>query len=385
MRKRVRGFKAFNMSAPQVRQLFVALILGTAIMFVLTGLFAVVQAKRSAQSGDISQITARFSTETLLYLMGGEVPYLSTMKEVASKELSISRITFELMTSIDPKDPRSLFGSELPGFALFDTQIVVAGKDVDYTDVPIESTPPSDLEKKLTEDKKKKPEKEEPPPRRVSGKERVFIYHTHYTESYLPELKNTDHPKSAYDQRNNITKVGRHMGETLDRYGLGTQVYSGGFNAGWNQLYRASRAKVVSALKANKDLSYVIDIHRDSQHRAKTTTDIKGKKYSRIAFVIGTGNPHWEDNERFARQLHKKLDELYPGLSKGVFRKTPMMGNGEYNQSLSKKGILVEIGGVDNTFNESNRSADALARALADVHFGNTPVATKSKENKSPK
>ncbi|SFS82534.1 stage II sporulation protein P [Marininema halotolerans] len=377
MRKRVRGFKTLNMSAPRVRQLFVALILGTAIMFVLTGLFAMVQAKRSAQSEDISRITARFSTETLLYLMGGEVPYLSTMKEVATKKPSISRLAFEVVTSVDPKDPRSLFGSELPGFALFDTQIVVAGKDVDYTDVPIESAPPSDLEKKMTKDKKK-PQKEDPPPRRTSGKERVFIYHTHFTESYLPELKNTDHPRSAYDRHNNITKVGKHMGETLERYGLGTQVYSGGYDVGWNQLYRASRAKVVSAMKANKDLTYIIDVHRDSQHRAKTTTNIQGKKYSRIAFVIGTGNPHWEDNERFARQLHKKLDELYPGLSKGVFRKTPMMGNGEYNQSLSKKGILVEIGGVDNTFEESYRSADALARSLADIHFDATPVNAKA-------
>ncbi|MFC4076759.1 stage II sporulation protein P [Salinithrix halophila] len=374
MRHRYRGFAAFNMGAPRVRQLFVMLILGTAIIFVLTGLFAMIQAKRNAKSTDLSRITSRFSTETLLYLMGGEVPYLNTMKEVAEKKPGFSRIAFELVTSIDPKDPRSFLGSELPGFALFDTEIVVAGEDVDYTDVPIESPPPSDLEQQLATDKEKPEKKEKKTPRRMSGKERVFIYHTHFTESYLPELKNTDHPNRAYDNRNNITKVGERLGESLERLGLGTKVYTGGFKAGWNQLYRASRAKAAAAMKENKDITYLIDLHRDSQRRGKTTKEIGGKNYSRIAFVIGTGNPHWEENERFARQLHKKLDELYPGLSKGVFRKTPMMGNGEYNQSLSKKGILVEIGGVDNTFAESYRTADALAKALAETHFDAVPV-----------
>ena len=48
-----------------------------------------------------------------------------------------------------------------------------------------------------------------------------------------------------------------------------------------------------------------------------------------------------------------KLNELYAGLSKGVFRKSRAMGNGEYDQSLSPNSLLIEIGGVDNTFAET--------------------------------
>ena len=74
MRHRVHRFSTWNMSTPQVRKLFVILILATAFIFVLTGLFAMIQAKRSAQSSDLGRITSHFSTETLLYLMGGEIP-----------------------------------------------------------------------------------------------------------------------------------------------------------------------------------------------------------------------------------------------------------------------------------------------------------------------
>ncbi|OYD07646.1 stage II sporulation protein P [Paludifilum halophilum] len=377
MRNRYRGFTTVNMSTPRVRQLFVLLILGTAVIFILTGLFAMVQAERSAHSSDLGKITAHFSTETLLYWMGGEIPYLSSMKAIADKEPRFSRMFFELMTSVDPQDPRSFLGSELPGFALFDTEIVVAGEGVDYTSVPIESPPPPDLEQKLKESEKKKEDHEEKKEEKddsAPGKDRVFIYHTHFTESYLPELKNSDQPNRAYDNEKNITKVGTRLGKSLEKLGIGSRVSTEGYDAEWNRLYQASRKRAVAAMKEYEDLSYLIDVHRDSQRRNKTTKKIDGENYARIAFVVGTAHKNWEKNEQFALKLHKKLDELYPGLSKGVFRKSRAMGNGEYNQSLSPQSVLVEIGGVDNTFQETYRTADALARAIAEIHFQATPV-----------
>lgn len=379
MRHWVHRFSTWNMSTPQVRKWFVILILGTAFIFMLTGLFAMIQAKRSVQSSDLGRITSHFSTETLLYLMGGEIPHLATMEDTL-REPGFSRIFFELVTSVDPKDPRTFLGSELPGFALFDTEIVVAAEDVDYTSIPIESPPPSDLEKKMApKPEQKKPSAEKKAVTPGKGKNRVFIYHTHYTESFLPELKGTDHPNTAYDNKINIGRVGERFGESLEKLGIGAQVYTGGYQAEWNKLYQASREKVVAVMKQDKDLRYFIDIHRDSQRRAKTTKEIDGKNYARVAFVIGTAHPHWEKNEQLARKLHNKLNELYPGLSKGVFRKSRAMGNGEYNQSLSPNSLLMEVGGVDNTFAETYRTADALARALAEIHFKAVPVDGKAR------
>ncbi|PTM59517.1 stage II sporulation protein P [Desmospora activa] len=373
MRYRQHGFTTVNMSDSRVRQLFVFLILGTAVIFILTGLFAMLQAERSAHTSDLGKVMSHFSTETLLYLMGGELPYLTSMPEVADKEPPFSRIFFELVTSVNPEDPRSFLGSELPGFALFDTEIVVAGEGVDYTSVPIESPPPPDLEEKLNDDAEE-PSKEEKQPPAASGEKKVFIYHTHFTESYLPELSGTNEPNRAFDKEKNITQVGTRLGQMLERHGLGADVSTRGYNADWNQLYKASRETVVQAMKQHDDLQYILDLHRDSQRRKATTKEIEGESYAQIAFVIGTGHKDWEKNERFAMKLHNKLDELYPGLSKGVFRKTPMMGNGEYNQSLAPNSVLVEVGGVDNTFAEAYRSADALAQALAEIHFDAVPV-----------
>lgn len=390
MRHRYQGFTTLNMSTPRIRKLFVILILGTAVIFVLTGLFAMIQAKRTAHSTDLGRVTAHFSTETLLYLMGGEIPYLSTM-EKAAEAPGFSRFFFEMATSIDPKDPRTFLGSELPGFALFDTEIVVAGEGVDYTSVPIESPPPSDLQKEITEDRKEKEQKRKEEEKKQKEEEReqekgseekkqasktpdkVFIYHTHFTESFLPELE-ADQPNGAYDPKVNITRVGNRLGKDLEKLGIGAQVHDEGYQAEWNKMYQASRKTVVEAMKKNDDLHYFIDLHRDSQRREKTTTEINGKNYARVAFVVGTAHPHWEKNEQLARKMHKKLDELYPGLSKGVFRKSRAMGNGEYNQSLSPNSMLVEVGGVDNSFEETFRTTEALARALAEVHFQAVPV-----------
>ena len=45
-------------------------------------------------------------------------------------------------------------------------------------------------------------------------------------------------------------------------------------------------------------------------------------------------------------------------------------GNGVYNQDLSGQAILIEVGGVDNTEEELNRSIDALAKAFGSILAG---------------
>lgn len=378
-------FAAVNMSGPRVRQMFVFLLLGTAIIFIFTGFFAMMRAKVSSRSSDIGRFTAGLSAETMVGVLAREIPYLKSSVSIPQKDGVVSRLTFELATSVDPRDPRTFLGRELPGFALFDTEIVVAGQGVDYTDIPVESAPPPDLEEQLTQDRKPaKPEnvkepgdaKEEKPAGGgdIAKTKRVFIYHTHSTESYLPELSGVNSPERAYDNRKNIVMVGKRLGEELEKMGIGAEVYTKPFQAKWNRLYQASRKTVVEAMKQNADLEYFIDVHRDSKRRNKTTRHINGKPYATIAFVVGTANDNWEENEKFAREVHNKLEELYPGLSKGVFRKSRAQGNGEYNQSLSPRSLLVEIGGVDNTFEEAYRSAEALARAIAEIHFEATPV-----------
>lgn len=182
--------------------------------------------------------------------------------------------------------------------------------------------------------------------------------------------------KDPNSDKTNITLVGKRLAKQLESLGVGSTHSSkdyptsvSGYN--WNYSYKYSLQTVRQALAANKQLKFFFDIHRDSQRRKKTTATIKGKDYAQVYFIIGHRNPNWRENEAFANEIHEKLEETYPGLSRGVWGKTAANGNGEYNQSIAPDSVLLEIGGVDNTLEESNRTVDVLAKVIAELYWKN--------------
>ena len=54
----------------------------------------------------------------------------------------------------------------------------------------------------------------------------------------------------------------------------------------------------------------------------------------------------------------------YPGLSKGILKKSGKDVNGIYNQDISENVILIEVGGVDNNINEVLNTVNALSDIL---------------------
>jgi len=208
----------------------------------------------------------------------------------------------------------------------------------------------------------------------VAARKVAFIYHSHNRESWLPELKGTgkDKPSEAFDAKVNISLLGERMKKRLEEDGVGAVHSSTDYNTAvpsfnYNYSYKYSKTTVKEALAVHKDLVYLFDLHRDSSRRKHTTVTIDGKAYARLYFVIGAGNPNWKENEAFAKRVHEKLESRFPGLSKGILTKSKKHGNGEYNQSLSPGSLLIEIGGVDNTLEESYRTIDALASVVAEM------------------
>ncbi|RYM06343.1 stage II sporulation protein P [Sporolactobacillus sp. THM7-7] len=280
---------------------------------------------------------------------------------------NIYHLMLEAMTDIRFDDVRSLFGSELPGFSLYNTKIFIAGEGLDYTNLPKESPPPPEII--LEKPSPKKPEKKKPePPANSNMKRVVFIYHTHPWESYKPALKGEKNEASAtsYDSDRNVAMDGAKVGEVLSENGIGF-IHDKSNGWGYNEAYQASRKVVRAAIKKNPDVTYLIDIHRDSAPKTFTTTSIRQSRYARISFIIGEANPNYSANLYLAKQLKKHLDKRYPGLVRGVVGKTKYDGNGIYNQDLSKNALLVEIGGVDNTVDEVSRASEAFAEALSAV------------------
>ena len=59
------------------------------------------------------------------------------------------------------------------------------------------------------------------------------------------------------------------------------------------------------------------------------------------------------------------MNELVPGISRGVIKKEGERVDGIYNQDLSKEMLLIELGGIDNTEEELTRTAAVLTEAIS--------------------
>jgi stage II sporulation protein P len=361
------------------------LLLFMLLIFSISGLLTSLKPQYRLSSSSVNEAATNVNGELLYQLMGWENHHFLKVENNWAPTPKLTSLVFKLASNINLNDPRSLLGRELPGFFQFDGKIVVAGVGTNYTNMPIESAPPIEIMKAEREaalqnlDSIKKPSGEKPPsaPGQTTGEHKVvYLYFTHNRESYIPYLKGVNDADNAYHSQINVTKVGEQLKTSLEDRGIGTFVDKTDVQAnlnkkgiGYGQSYQESRSVVQTAMASNHDLHYLIDIHRDSQRRGKTTVDINGKSYARLVFVIGGKNPNFEKNQKLATELHNLLETKYKGLSRGVLLKKEPGSNGIYNQNLSDNAILIEFGGVDNTFEELNRSAEALADVFSEFYW----------------
>ncbi|WP_042354998.1 stage II sporulation protein P [Bacillus rubiinfantis] len=360
------------------------LILFILLIFSISGLLTSLKPQYRISSTSVNHAATNVNGELLYQLMGWENHHFLTVKHEADVP-TLTNIVFKLASNINLDDPRSLLGRELPGFFQFDGQILVAGEGTNYTNMPMESAPPIKIMKaereaalqNLEDLEKTSDQQSSPVPKQTTGKRKVvYLYFTHNRESYLPYLKGVTNPDLAQHSKINVTNIGDQLKSSLENRGIGTYVdrtdIQGNLNKkGWKfaRSYQESRTVVEAAMSSNRDLHYFIDIHRDSQRKQVTTAEINGKKYAKLAFIIGGKNPNYEKNVRLAKELHDRLQSKYKGLSRGIMVKQDPGSNGIYNQNLSSNSILIEFGGVDNTFEELNRSADALADVFSDYYW----------------
>lgn len=373
MNKRYRGFLTLNMARPRTRQILVFVFLAVAVMFSFLGAWVMVQAENSMQGSDLSKVTSHISARTLAMLIGENLPYLQEEVGASGLDEIVSRMTFELATSINLKDPRTFLGRELPLYALFDSEIDLASADVDYTAIPIESPPPPELEQEIIKAMEKPDQGRTSTSDAGIERKQVLIYTTHFWESFLPELGKKD-PRKATHIEKNVTQVAEYMAKVLEKTGIGAVTAERKYT--WDSgAYKQSKAMVQSVMKQHDDITYLIDLHRDAQRRDKTTKTLGGKSFARLAFVVGKSSKNYTQNLNLAREMHREINKRYPGLSRAVIIKERTNGNnGEYNQSLSPNSMLVEVGGVDNTFEEAYRSIEVLAEVLAEKIHQATPV-----------
>lgn len=391
-----------------IQRQFAVLSFITAFLFLMTGALALNNNKLMIASSTIQRAASHISSVALLTWMGREIPALNGTVQVDSTAGSVSGFLFQVATSIHPGDLRSLLGRELPGMiTLDDSRFIVEGKGASLTDFYVEYPPhprqvidasPSIQDPPATDQTEgtqtgETTGEEKKPPSTVSPtppKEKVvYVYTSHNRESWYSETKpngaSLDHPTR------NISLVSRRLSEALNERGIGADVSTHDI---YQQLvdkkkdYSLSYAESLQVLQAAKqehrELHYFFDLHRDTVPRKESTATINGKTYARVLIVVGKRNKNHQQNEAFATELHKLMEEMYPELSRGVMEKGAKTDHGEYNQSISPGSLLLEIGGVENTLEESLNTAEALADVFAAYYLkaekASTPAADEPKE-----
>ena len=161
----------------------------------------------------------------------------------------------------------------------------------------------------------------------------VCLYMTHNDESYLP----SDGYDSIYGN-GGIYDVAKAFRDNLNYYGI-TAILDNTLHIPHDT--KAYDRSLVTANSMFKSFSpdAMFDIHRDAASRSTYLTSVNGQNKGRVRIVIGMANPYMEQNEEFAMYLISVAETVYPWLFKDIY-----YGKGHYNQGISSKCLLFEMG-----------------------------------------
>ena len=188
---------------------------------------------------------------------------------------------------------------------------------------------------------------------------RVLIYHTHTTESFVPETGKA----FSENMEKTVVVLGEDLADILEQtYGIPVLHHTEIFDIPRREGYANALPRIQEILEENPQVEVVLDLHRDGVPRTVTTLDINGKLTGRLLFVVGTRHEKWDQNLRFALFLQQLIEDRYPGLSRGVRKQ-----NYIYNQHLHQRSIIVEIGGHENDLMEVRNTIPYLAEIIAEA------------------
>jgi stage II sporulation protein P len=251
----------------------------------------------------------------------------------------------------DPRDPKHILAMQIP----FIVDAKLPSSSVVGT-VGTEQSAEQSSEEQVSEEARVI----FPVQRPLTGQGKVLIYHVHTTESFVPT--------SGLKFTQNLELTVAHLGATLadvlrTEHGIPVLHDKTIHDLPRSTAYQIALPTIKSMLAANPDARLVIDLHRDGVSRNVSTTRLDGKETGRVMFVVGSRHPNWQQNYQQAMFLHQRLEELAPGLSRGV-RERPLV----YNQHIHQGALLIEVGGHENSLAEALRTIPYLARALADLY-----------------
>lgn len=186
----------------------------------------------------------------------------------------------------------------------------------------------------------------------------IAIYHTHGAEAYVP----SDGAESI-DEGGGIFNVGDSFAQALEEKGitiLKSEETHVPHDAG---AYQRSRRTFEEFAKENPDA--VFDVHRDAVPVEEYLAEIEGEERVQVQLVVGRQNQNMAVTREFAEELKATADEMHPDLVKGIF-----MARGNYNQDLSPRAMLLEVGTHENNREDAEESAALFANVVSGLLYG---------------
>lgn len=204
---------------------------------------------------------------------------------------------------------------------------------------------------------------------------RVYIYNSHQLEGYS---------SSNFEEYNitpNVMMASYLLKEKLNKKGISTIVETSSITDflninGWNYAssYNASRFYLLDTMNKYPSLELIIDLHRDSINRDLSTVTIDNKNYAKVLFVVGLEHSNYEPNLNLSNKLNEMIKTKYPGLSRGVMKKSGAGVNGIYNQDAAPYVILIECGSHENSIEEVMNTIEALSNIIYEYLGDNNEI-----------
>lgn len=212
-------------------------------------------------------------------------------------------------------------------------------------------------------------------PLKTDGSPMVLIYHTHTTESYVPEK--TGRYDESFNFRttepdSNMVTVGDAIAEQLAAAGIGViharEIHD--FPV-WTGSYHNSAETVRQILAEYPSVCIALDIHRDAISDGKTViapvAEIDGRQSAQIMIISGCddgtmGMPDYRRNFHFASRLQETAETMFPGLTRPI-----LFDYRKYNQDLTAGSLLIEVGSQGNTIEEARYAGTLTGLALSET------------------
>ncbi len=189
----------------------------------------------------------------------------------------------------------------------------------------------------------------------------IAVYHTHSDESYVPS-----DGKESIAGNGGIYDVGQAFVNELKKLGFDVKYNKNNHNPHDINAYTRSRKTAVSLLKQeNPDV--IVDVHRDAVPADVYEAEVEGEDVTKIKLVIGKQNPNMKTNLEFAKKIKAVMDKQNPGLSNGIF-----IGKSDFNQDLSPRAILIEVGAHTNSKQAASEGVKLFASTMKSVVGGSS-------------